>query len=217
VFARLPRYVPANGVAFAALVVAAWLLTRDTPTRTASDAQIAEYFTGSGRDREIASFFLIGLAVFCFLLFLGSLRGALARAEGEPARLTTATVAAAVAFITLAATAHAVGTSVAFAARFYEGFTADADTARIALALSYEFFVLSLFAAAAMASAAGVLALWLGALPRWLGIFAIAASVAGLFGFLVWPSLVVLSWIVAVSFWLLRAAATSSPPAQAPR
>lgn len=144
------------------------------------------------------------MAVFCFLSFLGSLRGALARAEGEPARLTTAATAGAVAFIALAATAHVVGTSVALAAEFYEGFRVDPDSARLMLSLSYGFFVMSLFAAAAMTSAAAVIALWLGGVPRWLGWFGMVATAAGLLGFLVLPSLVVLAWIVAASVWLLR-------------
>jgi hypothetical protein len=206
VFARMARFVPANGILFAAFVVLASLLTRGTPNRDSSDATVVAYYSGGERDNEIVSFFLIGLAVFCFLSFLGSLRGVLARVEGEPARLTTAATASGVAFIALAAAAHVVGTSVAFAAEFYDGFDVDANMARLALALSYGFFVMSLFAAAAMTAAAAVLSLWLGALPRWLGWFGLAATAAGLLGFLVVPSLVVLAWIAAASAWLLLAA-----------
>lgn len=206
VFARMARFVPANGILFAALVVLASLLTRGTPNRDSSDAAVVAYYSGGERDNEIVSFFLIGLAVFCFLSFLGSLRGALARVEGEPARLTSAATASGVAFIALAAAAHVVGTCVAFAAEFYDGFDVDANMARLALALSYGFFVMSLFAAAAMTAAAAVVSLWLGALPRWLGWFGLAATAAGLLGFLVVPSLVVLVWIAAASAWLVLAA-----------
>jgi hypothetical protein len=212
----MARVVPANGLLFSALVVLASLLTTDTPDRNATDAEIAAYYSGGDRDGEILSFFLIGLSVFCFLSFLGSLRGMLARAEGEPARLTTAATASGIAFIALAAAAHVVGTSVAFAAEFYEGFEVDPDTARLTLALSYEFFVMSLFAAAAMTAAAAVLALWLRALPPWLGWFGLLATLAGLLGFLVLPSLVVLAWIAAASGWLLLSATSSTPSLQAP-
>ena len=61
--------------------------------------------------------FLIGLAGLCFLQFLGSLRGALARAEGEPARITTAAIASGAAFIALATASHAVGTAVSWSVR----------------------------------------------------------------------------------------------------
>lgn len=207
---RLARYVPANGILFAALVIAASLITSDTPGRSATDAEIVGYYDphpegGTGnRDSEIASFFLIGLAVLAFLSFLGSLRGALARVEGEPARLTTAATAGAVAFISLAAAAHVVGTSPAFAAAFYDDFVVEPDSIRLVGALSYGFFVMSLFAATAMTSATAVIALWLGGVPRWLGWFGLLATLAGLLGFLVLPSLVVLAWIVAMSVWLLR-------------
>ena len=213
-FARVARYVPANGILFAALVVLASLLTTDTPDRDSSDAEFVSYYGSGDRDGEIVSFFLVGIAVFCFLAFLGSLRSVLARAEGEPAPLTTAATGAAVAFIALAAAAHAVGASYAFAAQFYDGFAIDADTARFALATSYAFFVMSLFAAAAMTAAAALLSLWLGALPRWLGWFAVLATITGLLGFLVLPSLVVLGWIVAVSVWLLLAAREPQPGPQ---
>lgn len=206
VFARLARFVPANGILFALLVVVASLFTTDAPGRSATDAEIVSYYEGAERDGDIVSFFLIGLAVFCFLSFLGSLRGALARAEGEPARLTATATAAAVAFITLAAAAHVFGTSVAFAAEYVDDYRVDPDTARLAVTLSYAFFVMSLFAAAAMVAAASVIALWLGGLPRWLGWLGLVATLAGLAGFFVWPSLVVLAWIVAVSAWLLRSA-----------
>ncbi len=216
VFARAARVIPANGILFALLVVAASLFTNDAPGRSATDAEIVSYYGGAERDGDIVSFFLIGLAVFCFLSFLGSLRGALARAEGEPARLTTAATAGAVAFIVLAAAAHVVGTSVAFAAEYVDGYRVDPDTARLAVTLSYTFFVMSLFAAAAMAAAASVIALATEGVPRWLGWLGMIAAVAGLFGFFVWPSLFVLAWIVAASLWLLRPL-KELPRAPAPR
>ena len=87
---RVARWNPANGIAFVILVVVAALLTRDSPGGDTSEAEIASYYADPDNlDSERISYFLIGLAAFCFLLFLGSLRGALARAEGDPARLTT--------------------------------------------------------------------------------------------------------------------------------
>jgi hypothetical protein len=209
-FLRLARYVPANGILFAALVIIAELL-QDEPGEKASDAEVLTYYADSGnRDAEFVAVLLIGLSGFCFLSFLGTLRGALARAEGEPARLTTAAVAAGVAFIALALAAHAVGTAMAGAAGFFDTFEVDPNTARVLISLSFGLFVLSLFAAAAMTAAVAVIALLLGGVPRWLGWFGLLATVAGLLGFLVLPSLVVLAWIVAASVWLLVPAA--QPP-----
>jgi hypothetical protein len=102
-FLRVARWIPANGIAFVILVVIAALLTRDSPGGDASEAEIASYYADADNlQSERISFFLVGLAAFCFLLFLGGLRGAPARAEGDPVRLTTATVAAAGVFIALA-------------------------------------------------------------------------------------------------------------------
>jgi hypothetical protein len=203
VFARVARYVPGNGILFAALVVIAELL-KDEPGEKATDAQVLAYYADSGnRDTEFLAFVLIGLSGFCFLSFLGSLRGALARAEGEPARITTAAVASGVAFIALALAAHAVGSAVAGAADFFDAFEVDANTARVLSSLSFGLFAMSLFPAAAMTAAVSVIALWLGGVPRWLGWFGIIATISGLVGFLVWPSLIVLAWIVVASVWLL--------------
>jgi hypothetical protein len=204
-FVRVARLVPATGILFAIFVVLATVLTSDAPGGDSSTQEIAEYYADDDATRrEVASMFLIGLAAFCFLSFLGSLRGALVSAEGEPARLTTAATAAGATFIALAVAAHAVGTAVAGATQYFDDFQADPQTIRIFMAASFAFFVLSLFAAAAMTAAASVLALYSEALPRWLAWLGLLATLGGLTSFLVWPSLVVLAWIVAASAWLLR-------------
>jgi hypothetical protein len=203
VFLRVARWVPANGIAFVVLVVAASLV-KDPPGRDSSDAELVSYYQESGnRTEEIVSFFLIGLALFCFLSFLGSLRGFLARSEGEPARLTTAAVGSGVAFIALAVAAHVAASSVSWAAEVYDGFEVDPDTARLAMSLWYAFFVMSLFAAAAMTLATSVLALHSRVFPNWLAVIGFLATICGLLGFLVIPSLVVLAWILLVSLFML--------------
>jgi hypothetical protein len=202
VFVRLARWVPATGIAFAVLVVVAILLP-DTPGTGAADADITSYYDDpDNRDRERLSLILIGLAVLCFTTFLGSLRGALVRAEGEPARITTAAIAGGAVFIALAGAAHVFETGLAFAAEFDE-FTVDADTARLFATTHDLFFTLSLFAAAVMTFSAATLSLWMGALPRWLGWFGVIATVAGVFGAIDGLSLVVLAWIVATSAYLV--------------
>lgn len=215
-FLRIARWVPANGIAFVVLVVVASLV-KDAPERDASDAEIVSYYQGSGnRSEELVAFFLIGLALFCFLSFLGALRGFLARAEGEPARLTTAAVASGVAFIALAAAAHVASSSVSWAVEINEPFEVDPDTARLAASLWYGFFVMSLFAAAAMTLAASVLALQSRIFPTWLAVVGFIATICGLLGAFVITSLGVLAWILLVSVFLLwsqRAAGTTQGPA----
>ena len=71
------------------------------------------------------------------------------------------------------------------------------------LVAGYALFVLALVAAAAMTLAASILALYSGALPRWLAYLGFAATAAGLLSFFVWPSLLVLAWIALASVYLL--------------
>jgi hypothetical protein len=211
VFLRIAQLVPASGIAFVVLVVAASLI-KDAPGKGASDAEILAYYQDDGnRGMELAAFFLVGLAALCFLSWLGSLRGFLARAEGEPARLTTATIAAGAAFITLAVFAHVAATAISWTAEAYDRYEIDPDAARILGSVWYGSFVMSMFAAAAMLLAASVLALNSRVFPTWLAALGFLAALAGLLGFLVWPSLVILVWILAASVWMLRAASPVSP------
>jgi hypothetical protein len=212
-FLRIARWVPANGIAFVVLVVVASLI-KDAPERDSSDAEIVTYYQESGnRSDEFVAFFLIGLALFCFLSFLGALRGFLARAEGEPARLTTAAIASGVVFIAFSVAAHVAASSVSWAAEVYDGFRVDPNTARLALSVWYGFFVMAMFAAAAMTLAASVLALQSRVLPTWLAILGFVATVAGLLGFLVFPSLVILLWILLISIFMLWPQRMAAPPA----
>jgi hypothetical protein len=204
-FPLIARWVPATGIIFVLLVVISALITGDTPGENASDAEwVAFYTDDDNRQKQEISFFLVGLAGLCFLQFLGSLRGALARAEGEPARITTAAIASGTAFIALALAAHVVGAAVTGAAGFFdEDFQVDANTARLFDILAYGFLVMSLFAAAAMALAVTTLVFYARAFPAWVGWVGALATIAGILGFMVIPSVVILAWIVILSVYLL--------------
>ena len=212
-FLRIARLVPGLGIVFAALVVVAVILGSGSPNTTDSDQAWTSYYADNGnRSKEQISFVLIGLAGLCFLQFLGSVRGWLARAEGEPSRITTAAVASGAAFITLAVAAHAVGTAVAFTRDDVGGsYTVDPDLGRTLSDLAYLFFVLSLFAAAGMALAVATIAFQFRAFPAWLAWFSVLATIAGLVGIFFLPSVVVLAWIVALSGYLLVAANRAAP------
>lgn len=211
-FLRIARPVPANGILFVVLVVIASLV-KDPPDRNASDAELVSYYQESGnRSEELVAFFLVGIALFCFLSFLGALRGFLARAEGEPARLSTAAVASGVAFIALAVAAHVASSSVSWSAEISDAFEVDPDTARLAMSLWYGFFVMSLFAAAAMTLAASVLALHSRVFPTWLAVVGFLATICGLLGVFVITSLGVLAWILLVSLFMLWPQRVAPPP-----
>ena len=215
-FLRVARLVPATGIAFVLLVVLASLI-KDAPGTDAADAEILGYYQDEGHRRnELIAFFLVGLAALCFLSWLGSLRGFLARAEGEPARLTTAATASGAAFITLAVFAHVAATAISWTVVGYDRYRVDPDTARILGSVWYGSFVMSMFAAAAMLLAASILTLHSRVFPTWLAALGFLGAVAGLLGFLLWPSVVILLWIVAASVLMLRAASPASPQPSAP-
>jgi hypothetical protein len=212
-FLRIARLIPANGIAFVVLVVVASLV-KDPPGTDASDADIVAYYADSGnRGAEVAAFFLVGLATLCFLSWLGSLRGLLARAEGDPTRLTAATIASGGVFIALAVAAHAAATSVTWGIEASGEFELDPDTVRLMSALWYGFFIMSLFAAAAMTLAASVLALHSRVFPTWLAVIGFLAAACGLLGFLVFPALGILVWILLVSVYQLWGHRAPPPPA----
>lgn len=220
-FLRIARAVPATGIVFAVLVIIAVLLGGDSPAPNDSDASWTSYYADAGnRHKDEISFILIGLAGLCFLQFLGSVRGALARAEGEPARITTAAIASGTAFITLAIAAHAVGTVLSWtlSEAGSDDFTVDPNTGRMLATLSFLLFVLSLFAAAAMALAVATIGLQFRAFPAWLSWFSAVAVLAGVLGILFFPSLVVLAWIVVLSGWLfVQAGRPTTAPTRAER
>jgi hypothetical protein len=204
-FSRLAGWVPGSGVVFAVLVVVATALTSGSPTSDDPDPVWVAYYGDSGhRHKEEIAFVLIGLAGLCFLQFLGSLRGALARVEGEPARVSTAAAASGGVFIALALASHAVGTALSWSKTFYGADLAvDPNTARILAGASFSLFAMSLFAASAMALAVATVGFRMRALPRWLSLLSVVAALAGLLGILGLPSIVVLLWIAALSVYLV--------------
>ena len=97
-----------------------------------------------------------------------------------------------------------MGTAVSGAVGFYsDDFTVDPDTARLLSGLSYGFYVMSLFAAAAMALAVTTLAFVTRVFPLWVAWAGVVATVAGILGFLGVTGVLVLAWIVIVSVYLL--------------
>lgn len=217
-FARIARWVPALGFVSAVLVVIAAAMTTNFPNKNDPDPTWVSYYSNSAnRHKELIAFSIIGLAGLCFLQFLGSLRGALARIEGDPARITTAAVASGTAFITLAVASHAAGTAVSFGKWLYGAdLTVDPNTARVLSGLSWALFVLSLFAAAGMALAVATIGLWMRGLPTWLSWFSVLAAIAGVLGIWGLPSVIVLIWIAALSLYLAWPKAASPTETHAP-
>lgn len=145
------------------------------------------------------------LGSLAFVVFAGRLWGALRKAEGSPAWLSTSAFGAAL----LAVAASFVDKTI-FAAVFAQAGAGlePSVAAPLYAAASASFGLFGAFAglfiglAAAVVLQAGVLPRWLG----WLGVAVFALSVAGVavagVGFLAFP--VVLLWMIAASLLLLR-------------
>ena len=72
-FLRIARVVPGTGIVFAVLVVVAFLLESDSPSKHASNTAWMNYYADSGnRHKEELALILIGIGGLCFLQFLGS-------------------------------------------------------------------------------------------------------------------------------------------------
>jgi hypothetical protein len=70
-----------------------------------------------------------------------------------------------------------------------------------------------MFAAGAMVLAASILARHSRVFPNWLAVFGFPAALAGLISALVWPSVLVLAWILAASVVLLLQQRPAPAPA----
>jgi hypothetical protein len=82
------RWSPASGAVSVLFWVVTLIVTGNDVSSGDSDGKILAYYADSGhRQRHIAGFFLVLVALLFFIWFLSVLRGRLARAEGGAARL----------------------------------------------------------------------------------------------------------------------------------
>ena len=86
---RYARYGAATGVIAAILItVGFFIFGTDIPDTSASAREWANFFTDH-QDRIQTGITIVGFGVFFFIWFLGSLRSAIAAAEGGPGRLAS--------------------------------------------------------------------------------------------------------------------------------
>ena len=82
---RLERWAALGGAAFVVLfVIGNILMFSGAPSGDDPPAKVMSYFADSGhRDRIGIGWVLAGLGLFCFLWFLGALRQAVRRRDGD--------------------------------------------------------------------------------------------------------------------------------------
>ena len=111
---RYARYGAATGIVFAILIVVGFAIVIPTPPDTDSSAQaFARYFVDH-QDAIRAGLTILGVGLFFYIWFLGSLRSALAAAEGGTARLTSIAYGAGLLSAAFFVVALAAGVTAAF-------------------------------------------------------------------------------------------------------
>jgi len=207
------RLAALAGVAFVVLYTAAFALGIEVG---ASDREILDYYADSGnRAKEVVAFFLIAAAALAFIVFAGSLRSLIARAEQETAMLAALAWAGGTACAVLVLAGDAVSRATAFAA-MSEDFRLDPNTRRLFEDAGFLLFVSGALAAILLVIAVSLAALRHGLLPRWLGWagFPAAALLPLAIGFV--GFLVLALWMLAVSAALaLRRTSTTAAGAGA--
>ena len=207
------RLATLAGVSFVVLYAAAFALGIEVG---ASDREILDYYADSGnRAKEVVAFFLIAAAALAFIVFAGSLRSLIARAEQETAMLAALAWAGGTACAVLVLAGDAVSRATAFAA-MSEDFRLDPNTRRLFEDAGFLLFVSGALAAILLVIAVSLAGLRHGLLPRWLGWagFPAAALLPLAIGFV--GFLVLALWMLAVSAALaLRRTSTTAAGAGA--
>ncbi|HSM57504.1 MAG TPA: hypothetical protein VK879_15235 [Candidatus Sulfomarinibacteraceae bacterium] len=201
----------AAGIVFVALQIASQSLIQlggVEPAFNAPAGEIEAFFLSRNPQLAPIGGFLSLLSVIAFLWFLGVLWAALRRGEGEPGWLSL--VAFACGIVGIATVLGGVSWELAIL-RIHDGLAPE--TARLLFDQGNAGFANFWVLLAGLLIATGVLAVRDGALPRWLGWFALALAPALLAARVVWfagsgakflPYMLFWVWLIATSVVLMR-------------
>jgi hypothetical protein len=223
--ARWERAGAATGIGFVVFLLASFVVIPDSPPALDGPASEIRSFYVDNSSAWQASIYLTGLAAFFFILFLGSLRAALGRAEADargPVWLSRVVIPAGAVMLALALVNGAVNDALATRV------AAEADQAVIRSLYDVLWFTITFtaFPIAALVAATSVVSYRTGLLPplvTWLGLALVPAwlvagfgmitetgafSPTGAVGFVV--LLVWVAWMLALSASLIRRAGTAA-------
>jgi len=202
------------GLLFVLLMVPAYVVGYpDAPTSTSSAREALGYFDASPGSFVLSNGVLAVFSTFFFLWFLGALHGLLRRAEGEAAGLSSVALAGGTAFIVLSCAGYAAELIYPVTLMRFENFAPDADRVFESLALSSWLYHFCQVGAAAMVSAASLVALSTGVLPRWLALVGFVVVVLTLLHFVL-PligAVAGLVWVALASAALMLAGSGGAP------
>jgi hypothetical protein len=209
--ANWDRYGAAAGLIFVILILVGGFIAGSPPSYEDSAREIRQYFVDNDTALKVGGY-LNGLAIFPFLIFLGSVWSRVRRVGEDNRELATMLVGGAV----IAASLVSVGTLITTATAIRIANIAPAD-AKLLYELAGTATDIAAFGVAVFVGATSVAALRARVFPAWVGWFGAALTLAWLvagiavstdsdalsvLGFIVLLLWVV--WILALSYFLLR-------------
>ena len=208
------------GLLFVLLMVPAYVVGYpDAATATSGTREVLGYFGTSAGTFVFFNGTLALLSTFFFLWFLGVLFGVLRRAEGVDGVLSTVALAGGILFITLSCAGYSVEIMHPAALERFVNFVPDGQSTFESLALSAWLYHFCQVGDAVMISAASLVVLGSGILPRWLALIGFLAAILALLHFLI-PLIGAVSglvWVTLVSALMLAGLSQSTPRRRARR
>jgi hypothetical protein len=202
----LARFGGVCGLLFVLLIVPAYVVGYpDAPTSTSGAGEVLGYFGTSAGTFVFFNGTLALLSTFFFLWFLGVFYGVLRRAEGVDGVLSTVVLAGGILFITLSCAGYAAEIMHPATLQRFVNFVPDAQRTFESLALSAWLYHFCQVGDAVMISAASLIVLGSGILPRWLALIGFLAALLALVHFLI-PLIGAISglvWVTLVSALML--------------
>jgi hypothetical protein len=192
------RWLPLTGVVAVVLwIIGIFVLEDASPGDDASAFEVLASFEDEDTSIFVGSFlFVLGTAFFVF--FLGSLREAFLRAEGQPGRLTAVAFAGGLGKAVFDMAFVGVFAAGAIAADDSDDFSPQA--AQAVASVDTAFFIGAEFMALVFLAAAGAVILTSRALPVWLGWLALLVALGLLIVPIGWAFL-----LIGVPLWVLLA------------
>lgn len=208
------RWSPLSGVLSVACFIVAILVYGNGPKN--DDEKIVAYFAKhSHQVQYFVGFFFLFASLLLLLVFLASLRGRLALAEGEPGRLTALAFAGGVASTVLLMASNVFLAAPAVTVNDTSKFKLDPNTYRLISDTGYGLFISGVMAAIALVATTSVLALRTRVFPRWFAWLGFPAALTFVVAFAFIPVFILFGWVLVASalmlFWAPRAERAARP------
>jgi hypothetical protein len=210
----LVRWGGVCGLLFVLLMVPAYVVgTPDAPTATSGAGEVLGYYGTSTGTFVLFNGTVPLFSTFFFLWFLGVLYGILRRAEGVDGVVSAVALAGGILFITLSCVGYAAEIMYPATLQRFVNFVPEAQRAFESLALSGWLYHYCQVGDAVMISAASLVVLGSGILPRWLALVGFLAAILALLHFLL-PLVGAISglvWVALVSALMLGGLSPGAP------